>query len=616
MNTLYTNLKIKNSGSMLRKGQALSTQKVVNGYSGFIVSFILCLSLLIPVASATAQSNKIPAGAIELTNNANNIQSGKVYYCKGSFTGNINSMPSTAKIYVDEKANFAPSNMNNAAGEIINYSTASFGGLSINNTLTVSNYGTLTFNNDLNTNGKAFKLNNYASGTATFRRGVNTSNGFTVINHGLLTFESNLNMNGFTVITNGEYGKITFKQNFKLQNGSEMTNNGDLEFLAELTTDNGTKLVNNGYLETINNNYNLNLNGFIENNGMFLASGFINMNSNMEFINKCTLVAGKGFNNNGKLVNYAFVLAQPNAGNAGTTPKVQNNSNGHIVMADAAALVEGADFTNNGTVSGIGKFYFTGTTVNQGTFAAKASDNISFYDSSSKSTTNGFDTDSRSAKIASSRVSSYTTEKYIAECATCSEPVRARYAPIAPLPVELVNFKANKDSKGRALLTWNTASEDNNDRFEVERSANGTEWQKIGQVAGAGNSSVNRSYSFTDLSTSGTAYYRLKQVDFDGQYEYSKVVVLESQVVKAQQQINRMYYNPSATALEITYSNISGGSLEVIVVSIDGKVLVNKKVALNDSHGIVSVPVDANANGMFVAKAATGNVYQSTKFVK
>ncbi len=96
------------------------------------------------------------------------------------------------------------------------------------------------------------------------------------------------------------------------------------------------------------------------------------------------------------------------------------------------------------------------------------------------------------------------------------------------LPVELVTFRAAALDKA-IQLTWETASELNNDHFEIERSGDLAHWQNIGQVAahGAG------SYSFEDRQPlKGTNYYRLRQVDRDGSFEHSKVVSakLESQL--------------------------------------------------------------------------------------
>lgn len=94
----------------------------------------------------------------------------------------------------------------------------------------------------------------------------------------------------------------------------------------------------------------------------------------------------------------------------------------------------------------------------------------------------------------------------------------------APLPIILKYFKASANDQ-TVGLTWSTATETNNDRFIIERSADGTRFLEIGQVNGAGNSTEAKNYSFTDETPlQGINFYRLKQVDFDGQLAYSAVV--------------------------------------------------------------------------------------------
>ena len=102
------------------------------------------------------------------------------------------------------------------------------------------------------------------------------------------------------------------------------------------------------------------------------------------------------------------------------------------------------------------------------------------------------------------------------------------------LPVELTEFAAQKES-GYNLLSWSTASEINNAFFEVEKSSDGINFHKIGQVQGAGNSSEELDYEFMDhVVNDETVYYRLKQVDFDGAFEYSPVRMLTGEGEMAQ----------------------------------------------------------------------------------
>jgi hypothetical protein len=96
----------------------------------------------------------------------------------------------------------------------------------------------------------------------------------------------------------------------------------------------------------------------------------------------------------------------------------------------------------------------------------------------------------------------------------------------APLPIELTSFEG-KNNDNQNFLTWTTASETQNKGFDIERSTDGSRFEKIGFVAGNGTTSQTQRYAFNDdKSPNGIAYYRLKQLDFDGRFEYSKIVAI------------------------------------------------------------------------------------------
>ncbi len=96
-----------------------------------------------------------------------------------------------------------------------------------------------------------------------------------------------------------------------------------------------------------------------------------------------------------------------------------------------------------------------------------------------------------------------------------------------PLPVEFMSFTAQWDN-GSVLLEWETASEIDNERFDVERSTDGENFAVIGSVDGGGTTNEHRQYWFVDKNpVSGISYYRLRQVDFDGKEEHSAVISIE-----------------------------------------------------------------------------------------
>jgi len=103
---------------------------------------------------------------------------------------------------------------------------------------------------------------------------------------------------------------------------------------------------------------------------------------------------------------------------------------------------------------------------------------------------------------------------------------------ISTLPVELTQFSAKKQSKN-VVLNWETGSEKNNKGFEIQRSPDGKEWEKIGFVAGNGTTQMEQTYSYTDeMPYNGENYYRLKQIDFDDAYEYSDIKTVSMKAIQ------------------------------------------------------------------------------------
>ena len=154
-----------------------------------------------------------------------------------------------------------------------------------------------------------------------------------------------------------------------------------------------------------------------------------------------------------------------------------------------------------------------------------------------------------------------------------------------PLPVELTRFEANA-VKLDAVLTWATASEKNNDHFDVERSLNGTDFVKIGQVKGQGNSTAPTAYALTDAGIgtkgSGAVYYRLQQVDTDGTATYSPVrtVRFGQGLVPA----FSVYPNPATAETTLDLTLLPAGSYRASVVDATGRVVLNVALEAGFAH--------------------------------
>ncbi|MBK6913405.1 MAG: T9SS type A sorting domain-containing protein [Ignavibacteriales bacterium] len=148
------------------------------------------------------------------------------------------------------------------------------------------------------------------------------------------------------------------------------------------------------------------------------------------------------------------------------------------------------------------------------------------------------------------------------------------------IPVELTSFTASV-GENKVLLNWATATETNNQGFEIERKLFGSNYEKIGYITGFGTTTEPKSYSFTDQNvTSGKYSYRLKQIDFDGTFEYSNTIEVEIST-PLEFSLEQNYPNPFNPTTTITFSIPEKSFVTLKVYDILGReiaVLVNEEL--------------------------------------
>ena len=175
-----------------------------------------------------------------------------------------------------------------------------------------------------------------------------------------------------------------------------------------------------------------------------------------------------------------------------------------------------------------------------------------------------------------------------------------------PLPISLLEFTA-KAVGSKSLLNWITATEINNDRFEIERSSDAITFNKIGQVPGAVNSNVHLYYQWYDnIPFNGNNFYRLKQVDIDGKFSYSPIRLVNFRDNKYFTILN----NPTnGTPVIVKTSELNS---TICIFDEAGRKLKEVQVISNNT----SIAVDQFANGIYLLVLHKDGVVKVTeKFV-
>ncbi|MBD3748267.1 MAG: T9SS type A sorting domain-containing protein [Sphingobacteriales bacterium] len=178
------------------------------------------------------------------------------------------------------------------------------------------------------------------------------------------------------------------------------------------------------------------------------------------------------------------------------------------------------------------------------------------------------------------------------------------------LPISLTSFTGKAIDKN-ILLNWNTASEENNDYFDIQHAADGKTFTSIGTVNGAGTSSSSKDYSFVDENPyAGTTYYKLVQHDFDGKTTASKVIGVASNIAAATLSV---YVASSDVKITLSSPNKTTGTFEVFDIS--GRKLAATSIAVSKGYNTLSVPVSLQAGVHLVRYTADGETL-TQKFMK
>ncbi|RYF25496.1 MAG: T9SS type A sorting domain-containing protein [Flavobacteriales bacterium] len=184
-----------------------------------------------------------------------------------------------------------------------------------------------------------------------------------------------------------------------------------------------------------------------------------------------------------------------------------------------------------------------------------------------------------------------------------------------PLPVNLMSYKAVKNG-ATAVLNWKTESEQNNQKFVIERGLSATDFSFFKEIAGAGNSNSPLSYSVTDFTPlAGTNYYRLTQVDSDGK---SKVLGIEAVTFELSAEKTTIYPNPARSYVWVKPSS-SNGIISVNLISLTGQIISTNNYAQAASQQSVKLDltnIPAGAYMLWVNRGKSNAEKQTLLVVK
>ncbi len=193
-----------------------------------------------------------------------------------------------------------------------------------------------------------------------------------------------------------------------------------------------------------------------------------------------------------------------------------------------------------------------------------------------------------------------------------SSPLALEYRPQGVVPVNLLNFTAQRSGKIN-LLSWSTSQEQNSSHFVVERSNDSRSFVAIGQVTAAGFSNIVSNYSFTDNNpVKGINYYRLRSVDKDNSAKNSLIRSVRNDGIADV----AIYPNPVLDVLKVSVSADKNVTGEIQVSDVSGKVLYTKQVKIVQGNNTLPVNVSNFAKGTYLIKVQLGDDIIVNKFTK
>ncbi len=184
------------------------------------------------------------------------------------------------------------------------------------------------------------------------------------------------------------------------------------------------------------------------------------------------------------------------------------------------------------------------------------------------------------------------------------------------LPVTLLSFDGVRQNTVHVLLHWETTNEYQNTGFNVERSlGTATFFNNVGFVSAQLNNNTKKKYALNDPNNyDGISYYRLKQIDLDGNFTYSKIITVSGYSHKP---TLKLYPNPAVKNIMVETYFATSGTAKLWITDAAQKLLLVHNFSYNKGSNFISVPVSSLSSGLYFIKILNNeNVFLNDKFIK
>jgi hypothetical protein len=276
-------------------------------------------------------------------------------------------------------------------------------------------------------------------------------------------------------------------------------------------------------------------------------------------------------------------------------PQGTDNEDGSISTGDSIHITALPDSTN--------KLFYNGVEIEFG------EDGVNPPSASNPFIISNFNPDSLKFQLFCCETASFDYTVIDAAGAIDATPATFEINWLGPVPVDFVDVTARLIEDGQVLVQWTTAMELNNDRFEIERMLdNETSFSKIGEIGGSGNSTQLLQYSYFDVDlpvSAKRAFYRIKQIDFDGQSDYSEIASVD--LHNKTQMHTAINPNPASGHITVSVEDTKDFGM-VEIMGLDGSVILSQELSKE-----TTITINQLTPGLYFVRWSNGSDVETHK---